>query len=77
MKSKRLFGIIVAVLITYLQSMHGEVTEQKYGSFNIIHELTLPGPPVTIYDAMTGDISGWWDHSFSESPLHFYIEAVF
>jgi hypothetical protein len=24
---------------------------------------------------MTGDISGWWDHSFSESPKALYIEA--
>ena len=23
---------------------------------------------------MTGDISEWWDHSFSEEPVQFYIE---
>ena len=41
----------------------------------INHELTVPGTPEKIYDAITGDISGWWDHSFSENPLKFYIEA--
>lgn len=24
--------------------------------------------------AITGDISGWWDHLFSERPLKFYID---
>jgi hypothetical protein len=51
------------------------VNELKYGSFEISHKLTLPGPPTVIYDAITGDISAWWDHSFSESPLRFYIDA--
>ena len=26
------------------------------------------------YDAITGEISGWWDHSFSEKPYRLYIE---
>jgi uncharacterized protein YndB with AHSA1/START domain len=37
--------------------------------------LTLPGGPGEIYDAMTGDISGWWDHKFSENPVRFSIDA--
>lgn len=41
----------------------------------ITHELTLPGTPEMIYDAISGDISGWWDHSFSDNPAKFYIEA--
>ena len=48
--------------------------EQEYGIFSFEQELTLPGTPDIIYDAATGDISGWWDHSFTESPAHFYIE---
>lgn len=44
------------------------------GAFATQHELKLPGPPEVIYDALTGDISGWWDHSFSESPAKLYIE---
>lgn len=27
------------------------------------------------YDAIRGDISGWWDHSISEKPYRLYIEA--
>ena len=38
-------------------------------------EVTLPAPPTEIYDALTGDVSGWWDHHFSEKPYRLYIEA--
>lgn len=37
-------------------------------------EIKLPGTPEAIFDASTGDISEWWDHSFSEKPLKLYIE---
>jgi uncharacterized protein YndB with AHSA1/START domain len=43
--------------------------------FTIDQELILPGTPEEIWDAMTGDISGWWDHSFSDKPKKLFIEA--
>lgn len=46
----------------------------NYGTFAFEQQLTLLGPPNVIYDALTGDISGWWDHSFSEKPYKLYIE---
>jgi hypothetical protein len=46
----------------------------EYGAFVINHEIVLPGTPEVIFDAITGDISGWWDHTFSESPARFVIE---
>jgi len=49
--------------------------ELRVGGFVVEHELVLPGTPETIYDAITGDVSGWWDHSFSGSPKRLYIEA--
>jgi len=54
--------------------VQADVTPLEYGSFRIEHEMQLPGSPTMIYDAITGDISGWWDHSVSGSPLQFYIE---
>jgi hypothetical protein len=48
----------------------------KYGAFSFIKEVTLPGTPVVIFDAVTGDISGWWDHSVSKDPVEFYIEPI-
>lgn len=64
-----------AALLFSCQKDAGENKEAPaYGVFAFEKELTLPGSPEVIYDAITGDISGWWDHSFSEKPLRFYIE---
>ena len=73
---KVLFKFYFIIVMFYaLKPLAADVTELTYGCFRIEYELTLPGSPPLIYDAITGDISGWWDHSFSESPLHFYLEA--
>ena len=47
------------------------------GSRTFSFEMTFsyPGDPVFVYDHLTGDISDWWDHSFSEKPYKLYIEA--
>ncbi len=66
------FGVLVALTVPYAAAEHREVPT---GAFVVEHELELPGTPESIYDAITGDISGWWDHSFSEKPARFYIEA--
>jgi uncharacterized protein YndB with AHSA1/START domain len=45
------------------------------GAFAVEQEIVLPGSPAEVFDAVTGDISGWWDHSFSGNPVRFFIEA--
>ena len=44
-------------------------------TFNFEMNFSYPGDPLFVYDHLTGDISGWWDHSFSENPYRLYIEA--
>ena len=51
-----------------------EMEPLGYGVFSFEEELILPGSPETVYDAATGDISGWWDHTFSEKPVRLYID---
>lgn len=46
----------------------------EYGTFRFSQQIVLPGKPETVYDTVTGDISPWWDHSFSEKPYRLYIE---
>lgn len=46
----------------------------QYDIFSFTKEVVLPGSPEEIYDAVTGDISGWWDHSISKNPKKFFIE---
>ena len=45
------------------------------GSFAFSFAVELPGPPVEMYDALTGDISGWWDHTMSDDPVALEIQA--
>ena len=52
-----------------------EPVKTDTGGFQSTIEVTLPGAPEVIYDAVTGDISGWWDHTFSDEPARFFIEA--
>ena len=70
---KRLLYIFIILIIAII--IHAENKKLIYGAFSINHEVQLPGSPEIIYDAITGDISGWWDHSFSEKPVKFYIDA--
>jgi len=44
------------------------------GGFKFTLERTVPGTPRATYDALTGDISGWWDHTFANKPYRLYIE---
>jgi hypothetical protein len=74
-KNGRIIVVHVISLFVFFHPLWADVSVLQYGSFKINHELTLPGSPETIYDAITGDISGWWDHSFSEDPLRFFIDA--
>jgi len=51
-----------------------EKTNVMYDIFSFEKQVTLPGTPEIIFDAVTGDISGWWDHHMSEHPKKFFIE---
>ena len=69
--------LIIVLLISFsFISFAQEQTKPvvKYDVFSFDEEVTLPGTPEIIFDAVTGDINGWWDHSISENPKKFYIE---
>ena len=56
--------------------MNAQEIKSGYDVFSFEQQITVPGTTTQIYDAMTGDISGWWDHSFSEKPYKLYIEPI-
>lgn len=74
-KTILLIIIVLSTMILNHSSIFAENKTLPFGAFEISHKLTLPGTPAVIFDAMTGDISSWWDHSFSMSPKKFFIEA--
>ena len=56
-------------------SLRCDTKELHAGAFQVLQEVVLPASPEAVYDAATGDISGWWDHSFSDHPKKLYIET--
>jgi hypothetical protein len=46
----------------------------EMNAFSFELPVMLPGKPEEIFDAATGDISGWWDHTFSKSPKSLVLE---
>jgi len=77
LKSKAaLVSLFVAILLISIPSrLRSDTKELKAGAFQVQQELVLPASPNDVYDAATGDISGWWDHSFTPHPKKLYIEA--
>jgi uncharacterized protein YndB with AHSA1/START domain len=67
--------IFILILISANIFAQDEPTQKvKYDVFSFGKEVILPGTPEVIFDAVTGDISGWWDHSFTDNPKKFYLE---
>jgi len=66
---------VMVLLITVLIAFPSLAVEWKdSGSFNFVVEATVQGTSDVVFEAITGDISGWWDHSFSEKPLKLYVD---
>jgi uncharacterized protein YndB with AHSA1/START domain len=75
MMSKRALRFAAVLMLLLPALLRGDTKEQKTGAFQVKQEVILPASPEAVYDAVTGDISGWWDHSFSATPKHLFIEA--
>lgn len=70
-----IISLLAFTLIINLPAQQTDKSKPRYDIFSFNKEVILPGTPVQIFDAATGDISGWWDHSFSDNPKKFFIEA--
>ena len=46
----------------------------EVGGFALEQEVWIDATPEQVFDAFTGDVSGWWDHTFSEKPVRLFIE---
>jgi hypothetical protein len=64
--------VLAALVLT--SPAQAEPKSLPYGAFSFELPVTLPGSPEEIFDAATGEVSGWWDHHFSEKPKAFYLE---
>lgn len=69
------YFLVLAILSGYCFAQDETKSKPPYDIFAFAKEVILPGTPEQIFNAATGDISGWWDHSFSETPKKLFIEA--
>jgi hypothetical protein len=76
MRSFLNFLVLFALLFISAYAQNESTVKAKYNVFSFDKQVTLPGTPEIIFDAVTGDISGWWDHSFTDNPKEFFIEPV-
>ncbi len=65
---------IISLLILFACQQPPNSTTHRH-HFSFIIETTLPGTTEAVYDHVTGDISPWWDHTFSGNPQQLFIEA--
>lgn len=65
----------ILFLLSLLLECSTDKTFDYSRNFSFEMNFTYPGTPEFVYDHLTGDISEWWDHSFSENPEKLYIEA--
>jgi len=79
-------GLVAAVLYegvhAYRHHLQGsdlppavEIDTLPRGSFTFTDTFTVHGAPGAVYDALTGDVTPWWDHSVSGHRKKMYIEA--
>jgi hypothetical protein len=78
MKMKYLLFILLLITTCFCVTSRtfAQAKPPRYDVFSFEQQITLPGTTTQIYDAITGDISKWWDHSFSDKPYKLYIDAV-
>jgi uncharacterized protein YndB with AHSA1/START domain len=68
-------GILLLSGMAYSGTQADVKALPKTSVFTFQQTVVLDGSPDTVYDYATGDISGWWDHSFSKKPYRLFIEA--
>ena len=73
---KFIYTLIFLMILISSAVLAQDKTKTMYDVFSFDKEVTLPGTPEVIFDAVTGDISGWWDHSFTDNPKEFFIEPT-
>lgn len=63
--------ILATAALVALPAVAGDVPT---GAFAFTLTTTVPGSPADAFDAATGDVTGWWDHSMSEHPLKMSVD---
>ena len=66
--------LLALFILLYVGSSTAGVKAATTGAYAIDFDVLIAGKPGSVYDGLTGDISGWWDHTFSVKPSKLYLE---
>ena len=66
--------IVMLLMVVLGGAAQAEVTTEPCGAFSFSLTADVKGTPIAVFDAATGDISAWWDHTMSGDPLKLYVE---
>jgi hypothetical protein len=69
------YTLLFMLTLFLLNGCGSKSADNASKTFRFEMSFSYPGDPVFIYDHLTGDISEWWDHSFTGNPYKLYIEA--
>lgn len=79
MRYRFLALMFFSVLATTAKAQSGadetRVTKLESRAFSLSHQVELPASTSEVWAAITNDISGWWDHSFADTPARLFIKA--
>lgn len=70
----RILALLV-LLLPCTTALRGEIEAKDAYTFKLKQTVVIERSAQAVWDALTGDVSGWWDHSFSEKPARFVLEA--
>lgn len=65
---------LAAALVLLPGAAAARVVAETATSFEISHSLVVEVPRQEAWDAFVGDVTPWWDHHLSESPVAMYFE---
>ncbi|WP_203292926.1 SRPBCC family protein [Maricaulis parjimensis] len=68
-----MLAFIASFLLVSLQEAQPLEPFEVQG-FNASITVEIDAPRETVFDAATGDVTGWWDHSFWPDPAEMVIE---
>ena len=71
---KHMINGMVFILFFLAGGAGAEVRTLPTGAFSFTVEGEMKGTCGEVFDAATGDITGWWDHTMSENPVKMSIE---
>jgi hypothetical protein len=71
---KAKISFLILFISTFQLFPQQENSKPQFDIFSFEKKVELTGTPEQVFDLATGDISGWWDHTFSDNPKKFFIE---